>query len=433
MKQQLKLYILLAMIAVACASTRAWAQVNYDESKVKPYTLEDPLRFVNGKKVKNLKDWELRRQEILGIFQKEMYGQMPPKCDIVLEKLEEGVTLAGFGLRRQVRMWFRSDKTGPFVDWLIVTPRHAKAPVPVIMLLNYCGNHTMLSDEAIFITESLDVPHQLFRELKPRGTFADANQRTYYPISMMLARGYALATACYADISPDPDPASPEEQDKYAYRRCFELWPPRDPNRDDNTTSLGAWAWGLMRGMDMIEQDSLLDAKRVILTGSSRLGKAALIAGAFDERFPVVVPNQTGGGGVPLAKRNYGENITTETSTFTHWYCKAYKKYAGHEDTMPFDQHLLIACIAPRALLVEGFDDGWFDTKGEFLSVQAASPVWEKFCKAGLPKVGWPNDYETSAIGSRLGYVRRNQQHGHSAFDWIWMMDFGDRVFNQRK
>lgn len=131
MKQQLKLYILLAMIAVACASTRVWAQVNYDESKVKPYTLEDPLRFVNGKKVKNLKDWELRRQEILGIFQKEMYGQMPPKSDIVL--------------------------------------------------LNYCGNHTMMSDEAIFITENLDVPHQLFRELKPRGTFADANQRTYYP------------------------------------------------------------------------------------------------------------------------------------------------------------------------------------------------------------------------------------------------------------
>ena len=105
--KQIKLSILLAVMAVACVSTSTRAQVNYDESKVKPYTLEDPLRFVNGKKVKNLKDWDLRRQEILDIFQKEMYGQMPPKNDIVLEPLEEGITLAGFGMRRQVRMWFR--------------------------------------------------------------------------------------------------------------------------------------------------------------------------------------------------------------------------------------------------------------------------------------------------------------------------------------
>lgn len=186
-----------------------------------------------------------------------------------------------------------------------------------------------------------------------------------------------------------------------------------------------------MRGMDMIERDSQLDASRVILTGYSRLGKAALLAGAFDERFPVVVPVQTGGGGVPLAKRNFGENITTETRAFTHWYCKAYRKYAGHEDEMPFDQHLLLACIAPRALLVEGFDQAWFDTKGEFLSVQAASPVWEKFCGDGLPRVEWPADFDTSAIGSRLGYVHRTQEHGISAWDWTWMMDFGDGVWKR--
>ena len=179
----------------------------------------------------------------------------------------------------------------------------------------------------------------------------------------------------------------------------------------------------------MIERDPAIDARRVVLTGCSRLGKAALIAGAFDERFPVVVPNQTGGGGVPLAKRNYGENITTETRAFTHWYCRAYDKYAGHEDMMPFDQHMLLACVAPRALLVEGFDQAWFDTRGEFLSLQAASPVWEMLTGKGLPKVEWPDDYDTSAIGERLGYVRRNLDHGHSAHDWKWMLDFADKVF----
>lgn len=429
----MKKFICLAIVACIISFPIKAQEVNYDESKVGPYTLEDPLRFVNGKRVKNLRDWELRRKEILDIFQREMYGQMPPRNDIYLEEIEKGTTLGGFGLRRQVRMWFHSDKTGPFIDWLIVTPSHAKVPVPAVMLLNYCGNHTVLTDEAIVITKSLDVVYQLFREIKPRGTFGNPNERTYYPVSMILARGYAFVTACYADISPDPDPATEAEQDRYAYQRCFDLWPARDLSRDDNTTSLGAWAWGLMRGMDMIEKDTLLDATRVVLTGSSRLGKTALIAAAFDERFPVVVPNQTGGGGVPLAKRNFGENITTETRKFTHWYCKAYKKYAGHEDQMPFDQHLLLSCIAPRALLVEGFNEEWYDTKGEFLALQAASPVWEKFCKKGLPKVEWPDSYDTSAIGERLGYVRRTEQHGHSIYDWIWMLDFADKVFGIKK
>ena len=108
------------MIAICSMSLPALhaQQVNYDENKVGAYTLEDPLRFVSGKKVKNLRDWAERRQEILDIFQREMYGQMPPRSDIYLELKEQGTTLAGFGLRRQVRMWFRSDKSGPFIDWL---------------------------------------------------------------------------------------------------------------------------------------------------------------------------------------------------------------------------------------------------------------------------------------------------------------------------
>ena len=426
----MKKSVFLAIIVCGISAPFRGQEVNYDESKVGFYTLEDPLRFVNGRKVKNQRDWAQRRQEILDIFQREMYGQMPPKNNIYLEQKDEGTTLAGFGLRRQVRMWFRSDRTGPFIDWLIVTPRWVQAPVPAIILLNYRGNHTVLPDKEIIETESLETPTNLYPGGAARGLYANPNEDTYFPVSMLLARGYALVTACYCDISPDPTGVA--EQEKYAYQRCFDLWPARDPARDDNTTSLGAWAWGLMRGMDMIEHDARLDASRVILTGFSRLGKAALIAGAFDERFPVVVPVQTGGGGVPLAKRNFGENIAIEVKAFTHWYCPAYRKYARHEDQMPFDQHLLLASVAPRALLVEGFDEPWYDTKGEFLSVKAASPVWEKFCKKGLPRVEWPRDFDTSAIGERLGYVRRSEKHGISACDWTWMLDFADRVFGAR-
>ena len=102
-------------------------KVNYDESKVPPYTLEDPLLFANGKKVRKAQ-WPKRREEILQIFQREMYGQLPPVPDtVVVETIEEGTTMADHALRRQVRMWFRTDKKGPSINWLILSPSFAKS------------------------------------------------------------------------------------------------------------------------------------------------------------------------------------------------------------------------------------------------------------------------------------------------------------------
>ena len=120
---------------------------------------------------------------------------------------------------------------------------------------------------------------------------------------------------------------------------------------------------------------------------------------------------------------------------FPHWYCKAYAKYADNEQAMKFDQHLLLAAIAPRALLIEGFNSGWFDTKGEYLAARAASPAWEFLGRKGLPKgeLGeFPANYDTSLVGELLGYVRRGGQHGISAIDWIWTLDFADRAFTSR-
>lgn len=398
-------------------------KVNYDESKIPPYTLEDPLRFVDGKRVRK-SNWPKRREEILNIFQREMYGQLPPVPDtVVVETVEEGPTMSGHATRRQVRMWFRADKTGPSIHWLILTPAFPKGPVPTVLMLNYSGNHTVVPDEEVLIPDfnyHVFIPHTE----KERGMMQDPNDRSIIPVNMILARGYAFVTACYEDVSPDPD--GRENQDKYAYTRIFDLWGARDPKRSDNTTSLMAWAWALMRGMDMIETDPILDENRVVVTGSSRLGKAALIAGAFDERISVVVPNQTGKGGAPLSKRYFGENVQVDIQSFTHWYCRAYDKYAENESAMPFDQHLLLACVAPRALMIQGFDEPWFDTKGEFLALQAASPAWEMLNKKGLPKVDFPADYERSAIGSYVAYYHRPLEHGIAATDWQYMLEFAD-------
>ena len=415
---------------------------NYDVSKIVPYTLEDPLTFVDGRKVATAADWAERRKEILGIFAKEMYGEEPPKPDVLVTDLvDEKPAIDGHAIRRQYKMWFRQDRTGPCLNWIMWIPKPERKPVPVILFLNYRGNHELVPDDDIQVqqgwTRSNDNTDGNSSSARTRGRMQNPNLASVFPLGTILARGYAVMSACYCEVSPDPTSSEKDprfQQNPFAYTGVFELWGRRDPERTDNITALGAWAWALSRGIDLAERVPELDAKRAVATGCSRLGKAALIAAARDERFAVCVPNQTGGGGVPLAKRDYGENISTENRSFTHWYCRAYAKYAEAPwKTMPFDQHLFVACIAPRALLVEGFDKPWFDTEGEYLAVKAASPVWKLLGKDGMPDVAWPADYDTSAIGRHLGYVRRPQNHGISAYDWKWMMDFADGVFGKRQ
>ena len=412
---------------------------NYDASKIKPYTLEDPLTFVNGKKVTNLAEWEHRRKEILDIFAKEMYGAEPPKPEAVnAELLEEKVAGGGFAVRRRYRMTFKKDKSGPAVEWMVWTPRHSKKPAPVILKLNYRGNQEFDADPSVPMMtawgrNNKHTKDHLVQE-STRGFRLDQNGDSVFPLQILLARGYAVMTACYCEVSPDPTHGEDDfryRQWPFAYTGVFSLWGERDPARSDNITSLGAWAWALSRGLDLAERIPEIDARRNIVTGYSRLAKAALVAAARDERFTVCAPVQTGGGGCPLAKRDFGENISTECLYFSHWYCDAYAKYAAEPwKTMPFDQHLFLAAIAPRALLICGYDTSkWFDTEGEYLAAKAASPAWRLHGLQGLPDVAYPNNYETSAIGDRLGYVRRSEGHGISGYDWQWMLDFAERNF----
>ena len=427
------------------------APVNYDEAAIPPYDVPELLRFGDGRAVAAA-DWPERRREILGVFAREMYGREPPAPEAFeWEVVEEGPTAAGLGIRRQCRVWFRSDRTGPYLDWLVIIPNRLQdlepqipdgrvvcenpAKVPVVLFLNYRGNHALLDDPEVVVPANVWVHQDASRKdasytLRPemRGRERATTFRYSFPLEMLLARGFAVMSCCYGQISPDVEVRAGDPLD-LAWTGVFDLWGPRDPDDESAPTALGAWAWALSRGLDLAERQPEIDASRAVVTGCSRLGKAALIAGARDERFAVVAPNQTGGGGAPLAKRFFGENVATESRAFPHWYCPAYRRYADNEAEMPFDQHWLLACVAPRPLLVQGFNAPWFDTKGEFLACRAASPAWELLGKPGLPPGDFPAPFDETRIGPYLGYVRRGGQHGLSAHDWAWTLDFAERAF----
>ncbi len=379
-----------------------YVEFNYDEAKTGAYTLEDPLTFVDGRKVKTAEDWQERRREILKIFEREVYGRMPPPPkELVTELVSEKLTPDRFARERRYRMYFRADRTGPVIDWVVFIPRYAKKPCPVILHLNYRGNDTIASGKT---------NHYLL------------------PIDQFTVRGYAFMSAQYTQISSDCGRGKRCDE---VFNGVFELWGKRDPKATDLPGTLMAWAWGLCRGLDLAERIPELDAKRNVVTGSSRLGKTALLAAAFDERFAVCVPNQTGAVGVQLMKRDFGENLKGQRLALAHWYCKGVWKYMDDPKSQHFDQHLLLACVAPRALLLECYHKLWFDPMGEFLAAKAASCVWEKFAGKGLGLEEMPPPYCEDYVRPPFGYVRRTEKHGLSPYDWKWTLDFADRVFGR--
>jgi hypothetical protein len=233
-----------------------------------------------------------------------------------------------------------------------------------------------------------------------------------------LAQGFGVATVYYGDIEPDFQGGIALGV-RSLYLKAGHTQAPNEWG------AIGAWAWGLSRAMDYLEIDKGVDAKRVAIVGVSRLGKTVLWAGAYDQRFAMVIASCSGEGGAALSRRNYGETIKhlTEPTRYPYWFCANYSKYADRVNELPVDAHMLLSLIAPRPLLLQtGDTDGWSDPKGEFLAAAAAGPVFKLLGRESLgtdqiPAAGRP-------ILRTLGYAMHSGGHGTLPADWPIFLQF---------
>lgn len=374
--------------------------------------LPDPLQMLDGSKVESSRAWvERRRPELLRLFEHYMYGYAPaPPVPFERRLLGQGTSPGSRARWKRVGLQITEPLGVPPIEVLLLLPGDRTVPRATFLGINFEGNHSLLSDPVV--PEPLCPALGTHRRV-PRGSAAQT-----WDVEHVLARGYALATLHTCDVKPDRPRADEGIQ------HCF-LPRPGEPDPRAWGT-LRAWAWGLSRAIDGLEVDEDVGERPIAVIGHSRLGKAAMLAAAFDERIALCVALQAGCGGSAPSRSSVGESVRQINEGFPHWFSDEFKKFNTEPARLPFDQHCLAALVAPRPLLFgNAVDDTWANPLGQLEVLRAAHPVYELLGAGGLQSQSLPAVGELSA--GRLGYFLRPGTHSMTATDWAACLDFADR------
>lgn len=400
------------MFFAFCIFYAAMSQINYDENKVPSFDLPSVLQFENGSAVKSPDDWTKRRAEILSLFETHVYGKAPVGVPVTKYEVisNDKNAFSGKATRKEVKIIFPEKKS---IDVLIYVPNAVQKPATFFIGLNFDGNYTVSNDTGIMLPYFWDSQKQIYR----MGTDEERGKKSSdWNVEKIIEAGFGFVTANYCDIAPD----SPKEFEN-GVRLLFEK-----SDSPENWAAIATWAWGLSRILDYCEKEPLLNAKKAIVFGHSRLGKTALWASATDERFAAAISNNSGCGGAALSRREFGETIRKMNEAFPHWLCENAKQYGENINACPVDQHQLIALSAPRPVYIASAqEDRWADPKGEFLAALYAEPVYLLLGTNGfggtkeMPEINSP-------VGDVIRYHIRNGIHRVWPYDWEQYFRFAE-------
>jgi hypothetical protein len=394
---QTRLKILAVFLPILLTSKMALSQVNYDESKVPPLHLPSIFISEKGKVIDSKEDWENhRRPEIFKLFESEVYGQIPKDFDQVSFEVNERADheFNSIANLEEVDIKIQRGEGSHVMRLNILLPKESNGPYPIILLINH-------------------------RDPEEDGSLAEEG---YWPVAELIERGFATASFHAETVAPD-------DTTRYVNGILTSLYP-EQKEKNDGLKALGAWGWGAMRAMDYFEQHEGIDASKSILVGHSRSGKAALWASANDSRWAITYSNESGCGGAALSKRKFGETVEIINNRFTHWFAENFRKYNGAEESLPLDQHMLPALIAPRAVYYASAKaDEWADPKGEYLGLQIGSEVFSRIYGQQSPFITSWEELNGPVSSNTLGYHIREGEHNLTWEDWEIFLAFAQKYF----
>lgn len=343
--------------------------------------LPDILTAADGEPVVTQADWACRRREIRDILCREEYGFLPPpvKTDYEVLESDDGFC-AGSVLLEKVRLTVRLPQ-GAF-SFPVCCARPKGKVCPAFILVNFRD----------------DVPDR------------------YFPAEEICDHGFAVISFGYEDVTRD-DADFSDGLAGVLYRGSA--------RKADDPGKIALWAWAAMRVMDYAQTLEGVDHGNIAVVGHSRLGKTALLAGALDERFAFVFSNDSGCSGAAVSRGKCGETVGDIVAHFPYWFCENYRRYAGNETGMPFDQHFLLSLAAPRHLYVaSAAEDRWADPVSEYLGCIAADRVYRFLGRAGFDSPPRLPETGDSFHHGRIGYHLRSGRHYLSRCDWLQFMEY---------
>lgn len=398
--------------------------VNYDENEIPPYELPSLLTCQDGTVVKTAEEWNSKRKkELHQLFRDIMYGNPLPMPDKVRYTVisEKKDARNGLATRREVRIDFlMNNSLRHSVIVLMYIPNERKGKVPVCVSLTFGGNQGITDEDDVFMTGLTGKRHISF--IPPH-----AHTRRY-PIDYIMKRGYALAVASYHDFFPDFREDG-WQGSVYALFRDKEEF----KTKPKDASAIAAWAWGYSRILDCVSTMEEIDGENAVCVGHSRIGKTSLWAGVEDERFKVVCVNDSGCGGAALSRRLYGETIYSMYNYHgigQYWFSDKMENYVEKLQELPFDQHCLIALVAPRTVAVHSAtEDQWADPKSEYMATFLAGEVYKLFGKKVLenPESPAPN----VGVGTDVSYFLREGAHDILLSDWEQYLNAADHTFGK--
>ncbi len=389
---------------------------NYDESKANPFpNLPDVLKLKSGQKVTTGDMWwKQRLPEIIEDFEREVLGRVPenvPKVTWTVTSMADTMVGAYPAISKQL-VGHVDNSSYPQInvdiEMTVVTPAHAKGPVPVMMMFTYPRG-----------------------ALPVRPPVAGADPPA---TEQLIADGWGYASIVPVSIQADNGAG--------LTTGIIGLANKGQPRKPDDWGALRAWAWGASRGLDYLATDKAVDVRHVGIEGVSRYGKAALVAMAFDRRFAVALIGSSGEGGAKLHRRNWGEAVENLTATGEyHWMAGNFLKYGAAEASfgsknagdLPVDAHELIALCAPRLTFIsygvpEKGDAKWLDQEGSFMAAVAAGPVFKLLGARDLGTAQMP-PVNVGLLDGELAW--RQHDGGHTdGPNWKYFLVWADKMLH---